>query len=555
MKLDQINLRRVSITMISLTIAAASLLSLSCNSGQSNPLSAGTVKPTPTASVDVPLSTNTPLVTPGTASVTPVNVQHTPTSFYNPQLESFVPDSDTVVIGYVMESPPQFQEGEDIYRDWIFKVENYIVNPFPQESLKVRIWEQAGMMPVKGTHLSQGQHLLIFLKVEGDHFIIVGGLMGAKFIIDGDRVSYALIANSPHEQLTGVIARIETVADTWANEKLNDERRSELGTLVTGDPGINEFLAGKDYGIGEVLPSVTEDALTEIYYTVSINIPKSNQPDVQLVATVNVTQKKVDKIQVYPGYTEYSDEVKNQLQQIALADPGVQGLIGDRGYKIADIIRDSWQDNIEGKTAINIFPKVEIWLQPAISNILSVFVDLKVGQVVKIFDESYISPTPLESSASDRDFKLTVKIPKTDYQVGELAKAILTLSYDGDQPVELSSPSGQYFDLLIRDGQNNIVYQWERYNAGLSPSLPAPTEVVTPPPPLTVFPHNSIKTTIDPGQSITGTLEFNIPKAGTYYFGGRNFGGWDFGEILAEYPSGNGYGLYIEATFIVIEVH
>lgn len=73
---------------------------------------------------------------------------------------------------------------------------------------------------------------------------------------------------------------------------------------------------------------------------------------------------------------------------------------------------------------------------------------------------------PLESTASDRDFTLTIHIPKTDYQVGEIAEATLTLSYNGDQPVELTSPGGQYFDLLIRDGQGNIVYHWERQEYG-----------------------------------------------------------------------------------------
>jgi hypothetical protein len=377
--------------------------------------------------------------------------------------------------------------------------------------------------------------------------------MGAKFIIDGDRVSYSMIGNSPWEPLAEVISRIKMVADTWANEKLTSERRSQISNIAIGDPGIKEFLAGKDFEIGQITPYVSEDTLKEIHYIVSIDIPKQNQTDLQLAVTVNATQKKVDNIQVNLGYTAYSDEVKIKIQQIALSDPIVQELIGDRGYKIADIVRDSWQENIEGKTVINIFPKVEIWLQPAISNILNVFVDLKGERVVKIFNESHLSPSLLESSGSDRDFTLTVNIPKTTYRVGEIAEAILTLSYNGDQSVELSSTSGQYFDLLIRDDQNNIIYQWERYNAGLPTYFPAPTEPIQPPPPLNMIPEHPFKETINPGQSITHRLEFSLPKAGTYYFCGRNFGGWDFGDVLADYPNGTGYGLYIEAPFIVID--
>jgi hypothetical protein len=267
---------------------------------------------------------------------------------------------------------------------------------------------------------------------------------------------------------------------------------------------------------------------------------------------VNFTRQKVDKIRVNLGYTEYQVEVINQLKQIALADPIVQGLIGNRAYNIAGVNQDSWQDNIDGKTVINIYPKVEIWLQPEISNILSVYVG-KSGQVVKIFNESYISLAALESNDSDRDFKLSVQIPKAEYSAGELVKATLTLSYFGGQPVELSSPTGRYFDLLIRDDQNNIIYQWERLQAGLPASLPAPTTVIQPSPGLTGLLQNSSKVTLNPGESVTSDLEFMAPSAGIYYLRGRNFGSWDFGEIFASYPNGSGYGLHLEAPFIFIQ--
>ena len=454
-------------------IAVSLLLSLSCASRQLSRLPDSTAKNTPATSANILPDQDTSLANiDSTPLVT--EIQNTPTPFFSPRPESFVPASDLVVIGQIMESLPQFQQGQDTYRDWIFEVESYIVNQTLQESLKIRILEQSGIMPVKGVHLAVGEHLLLFLKIEGDHFTIAGGLMGAKFVINGDQVHYGIIANSPREQLTAVISRIETVANTWVNEKLGAERRSQLVALATGDPAIKEFLIGKNFEIGQILP-VAEAVLTEIHYMVSINIPNNKRSDVQLTAIVNMMQKKVGRIQVNLTYTDYSVEVKNQIQQIALADPTVQGLIGNRGCKIGEISRDSWQDNTDGKTAINIYPKIEILLQPTVSNILNVFVDLKTGQVVRIFNESYLSPTPLKSSDLSHDFKLIVKIPKTNYQAGELAKATLTLNYDGYQPIELSSPSGHFFDLLIRDEQDNIGYQWERYASGLPPSLPAAT--------------------------------------------------------------------------------
>jgi hypothetical protein len=202
---------------------------------------------------------------------------------------------------------------------------------------------------------------------------------------------------------------------------------------------------------------------------------------------------------------------------------------------------------------------IEIQLQPVISNNLKVFTDLEAGKVVKIFNESYLSPLLLESMEkswdSDHVFELSVSIPKTHYQVGETAKALLNLQYNGTQPVDVTSPGGQYFDLLIRDRQNNIVFQWERVQAGLPPSSPAPTEIKTPPPPLTASPpRNPFKTTLNQGDSLTAELEFRIPAAGTYYLCGRNYGGWDFGDIMAEYPDGSGYGLYMDTPFILVEV-
>lgn len=178
---------------------------------------------------------------------------------------------------------------------------------------------------------------------------------------------------------------------------------------------------------------------------------------------------------------------------------------------------------------------MELWLQPTLSENLEIYVDLSQKRVVKIFTESHLSLMPLESTASDRDFRLTIRIPKTDYQVGEIAEATLPLSYAGDQPVQLTSPGGQYFDLLIRDGQDNIIYHWESEKYG-----PPPTSLPT------------IRETIAPGQSISSHLEFRIPRAGTFYIRGRNFGGWNYGEVLATYPDRSGYGLYIETPFIVI---
>jgi len=465
-------------------------------------------------------------------SVTP---KPAPTESRIPKPESFVPDADTVVIGRVVEGLPPIQEGQNIYRDWVVEVESYVVNPLPDASLKVRILEQSGKMPVKGVHLREGEQLLLFLKTQDDHFTLLGGLMGAKYVIEDDKLRFSMYAFSPWEPLDETIARVKAVAKTWAGEELTEERRAEVIGIALDDPGIKDYLTGKDYEIGSVAPYRGEIVTGEIRYLVSISIPQRHQPELELAVVVNVTLCRVDETFVNLYATELSEKERNQVLQIALADRTVQELIGDRGYKVANINKGSCQETRDGKTSFYIFPKVELWLQPTLSENLEVYVNLGQKKVVKIFTESHLSPTPLESTASDRDFTLTLRILKTDYRVGEITEAILTLSYTGDQPVELTSPGGQYFDLLIRDGQGNIVYHWERQKYG-------------PPPPLLP----TVRETIAPDQSITRHLEFTIPQAGTFYIRGRNFGGWDYGQVLAAYPDGSGYGLYIETPFVLI---
>ncbi len=452
--------------------------------------------------------------------------------------EYFAPNADTIVIGRVTEGLSPIEKDDSIYRDWLFEVESYVVNPVTDDSLKVRIWEQSGMMPVKGVHLAEGEHLLLFLNPEADYFTILGGLMGAKYIIEDGRVRFGMYSYSSWEPLDKAVARVKAVAETWADEGLTPEREAEVTGIALNYPGISEFLTGRDYETW-VRPYARAIEPGIIRYLVSIFIPERSDDELEFVIVVNATQQKVDEITLNVIDKRLTEEEQNQALEIALADETVQEVMGGRGYKVAyDIIRDGWQETREGKAYFYIFPQVELWLQPTISDIVGIYVDLDQKKVVKIFTESRLSPMPLQGSDTDRDFTLTIEIPRTDYKVGETAEAILTLSYNGDEPVELTAPGSQYFDLLIRDGQGDIIYQWERQEFG------------PPPPALGWF-----KETVQPGRTITKRLEFNIPQAGTFYIAGRNFGGWDYGQVLVDYPDGHGYGLYMDTPFILITAH
>lgn len=459
--------------------------------------------------------------------------------------EHFVPNAETIVIGWVTKELPPIEIDNEVYRDWVFEVESYVSNPLPETSLKVRIWEESHIpssdmvMPVKGVHLTEGEHLLLFLDSEDDHFIMLGGLMGAKFIIDEGRIRYGMYAYSPWGPLDETIARIKAVAETWADEELTPEREDELTRIAMNHPGISEYLADRSYET-RVAPYTRGVEPGVIRYLVSFIFRGEDEINQDIRLVVNATEQRVEDIIFTVVDNSLTEEEKNKTLQIALADETVKEVMGGRGYKESPgIIRDGWDETVDGKVHFYIFPKVELLLQPTVSDILEIYVDLNQNKVVKIFTESHLSPIPLRSSETDRDFTLTIEIPAADCEVGKTAEATLTMSYHGDVPAEITAPGSQYFNITIRDGQGNIVYNWERQEFG--------------PPPLAL---DWYKETLQPGQAITKRLEFSMPQAGTFYLEGRNFGGWDYGQVLMEYPDGHGgYGLYMETPYILITAH
>jgi len=475
-----------------------------------------------------PPPTSTPLVTAKPAAVSGDEDWIT-------KPEYFVPNAETIVIGWVTEGLPPIEIDNAVYRDWVFEVESYVFNPLPETSLKVRIHERTGMMPVKGVHLAEGEHLLLFLNREGDYFIMLGGLMGAKYIIDDGRVRYGMLGSSPWEPLDEAVARIKAVAETWADEELTPERENELIGIAMNYPGISEYLADRSYEtrVGPYTRGVEPGI---IRYLVSFILRGEDEVNQDLRLVVNATEQRAEDIIFTVVDHSLTEEEENKTLQVALADETVKEVMGGRGYKESpSIIRDGWHETVDGKVHFYIFPKAELLLQPTVSDILEIYVDLDREKVVKIFTESHLSPMPLQSSEIDRDFTLTIEIPATDYQVGETVEATLTMSYHGEEPVEITAPSSQYLNLTIWDGQGNIVYNWERQEFG-------------PPPPALDW----YKETLQPGQTINKRLEFSVPQAGTFYLEGRNFGGWDYGQVLVDYPDGHGHGLYMETPYILI---
>lgn len=449
--------------------------------------------------------------------------------------EVFVLESNTVAIGTVGEGSSPIQQDRSVYRDWVFNVEEYVIRPLPEATFKIRILEE-DIISVKGVHLREGEHLLVFLKKEGDHFIFAGGLLGAKFAVNNGRVQNAVMPSSVWA-LNDVVARIKATADTWSGETLTPERRIQVQSIALDDSSVKELLTGKEYEIVNVSPYLTGFVLGEARYAVEIESPNRQGWETHLVVVVNATREKVDRLILNVSSTGFMETDKDEAQRIALADKTIQEIIGNRGYEMFQISRDYWEEMKDGKTLFHIYPVVELFLYPRGSENLDVFVDLNRKEVVKIFTESNLSPTPLESSGTDRDFTLTISIPKTEYRVGETAEAIMTLKYTGSEPIELSSPGGEYFNLFIRDRQNNMLYRWrdDKYPPGnLAGVLPLVNEMIL------------------PGWSVSGRLQFRVPEAGTLYLKGLTFNdSWGY-QVSVTQGSG-GYGVNADTPFLVIK--
>ena len=271
-----------------------------------------------------------------------------------------------------------------------------------------------------------------------------------------------------------------------------------------------------------------------------------------MIIIVNMTTNKVDEIKLDVNSNELEEIEKNEVLQIALASESVQKVIDGRGYEVYLITMGSWQEVQDGKTMFHIFPSVELFLYPRGSENLKAFVDLEQKKVVRIEIDASIPLQSLERSAAENNFTLTLSLPRKEYQVGETVEATMTLIYSGLTPLQLRSPGGEYFDILIRDSQDKIIYRWsyEKYpNAAYPLNVnPTPPEPGTPLLPL-------IKEDITSGFTVSRTLEFCISQPGSFYVKGSTLHCRDGSQVGATKPDGSGFGVNVSTPFITIQVN
>lgn len=82
--------------------------------------------------------------------------------------------------------------------------------------------------------------------------------------------------------------------------------------------------------------------------------------------------------------------------------------------------------------------------------------------VLTIFAHSEESKTKKEP----KDFLvLELKTDKKEYKIGETIKFALTVRNIGNNPVTVSQPNGQGFDIIVRNGTEKVIWRWSNCRA------------------------------------------------------------------------------------------
>ena len=114
-------------------------------------------------------------------------------------IETYMSQSDSIVVGTVGQGEPEMQAGRSFYRDWELDVEQYLTDVLPYDTIVVRTFTGAtdaggNRMPVKMPMLAQGERVLLFLNKDWDtpplasHEFVMPDPLGGKFLIVDDEV-------------------------------------------------------------------------------------------------------------------------------------------------------------------------------------------------------------------------------------------------------------------------------------------------------------------------------------------------------------------------------
>ncbi|KAF5433589.1 hypothetical protein C5S35_16060, partial [Candidatus Methanophagaceae archaeon] len=174
-------------------------------------------------------------------------------------------------------------------------------------------------------------------------------------------------------------------------QTLTEEEKSKAIELAINAPEVKKWL-DEGYEVYEVITLSSENESGHMYM-VYILTQKQKLPwvlGITLGVPVDLVRAGVHGccINFELKLASLTEDQKEEVVRIALADPEVLEMIGDEEYEIPDVGVEYWESSHNGKSSFHAYPAVSINvnLDPNLPGIFAiVYVDLESEEVIEIF--------------------------------------------------------------------------------------------------------------------------------------------------------------------------
>jgi len=172
-------------------------------------------------------------------------------------------------------------------------------------------------------------------------------------------------------------------------QALTEEEKSTAIELAINDPEVKIWLS-KGYEVYKVVPLEDESSRMCMVYILTQEQKLPWVLGITIGVPVDLTQEEAQgcSINFDLKLASLTGTQKEEVLGIALANPKLLEMIGDKKYEIQDVRVEYWECCSGGKCSFNAYPAVSINVNPdpKLSGIFAiVYVDLESKKVIKIF--------------------------------------------------------------------------------------------------------------------------------------------------------------------------
>lgn len=212
-------------------------------------------------------------------------------------------------------------------------------------------------------------------------------------------------------------------------QTLTEEEKSKAIELAINEPEVKKWL-DEGYEVYEVITLSSENESGHMCM-VYILTQKQKLPwvlGITLGVPVDLVRAGVHGccINFELKLASLTEDQKEEVVRIALADPEVLEMIGDEEYEIPDVGVEYWESSHNGKSSFHAYPAVSINvnLDPNLPGIFAiVYVDLESEEVIEIFTNprKSLPPSDWQSTKieSTKEVPTMTDIPHLTPQPGE----------------------------------------------------------------------------------------------------------------------------------------